>query len=756
MNNSTNLKTWLVISIFLLGLVSNALGDIIYVDANTPDNNDGSNWGKAYKYLQDALAVAVANDEIWVADGTYKPDENTANPSGTKDRTEMFQLINGVEIYGGFPSGGMWQDRDPNEYETILSGDLNGDDVGFTNNAENSYHVVTGSGTDATAILDGFTITAGNANSSTYPDDRGAGMLNYDCNTSIVTCNFYANSSLNYGGGTYNCGSSPRLADCNFSSNSATLGGALFNWSSEPNVVNCSFNTNSARGGAVYNCEYSYPIFSYCMFNNNSGDYAGAVFSQDSNSSFLYCDFNNNSASKSAGAIYNVRSSTFLKSCWFKYNNATDAGGAIYNWDNSSPNLTDCFFIENRCDKLLSSDAGAIKNSQNSNPSISKCTFYQNSCGRYGGAIYNYNNSNPILQNCTFEDNTAYNGGGIANWDSSPTISNCCFIDNEASSLGGGLFNTEFSNPVLKYCTFAYNYAATNGGGLENWYDCASTVTNCIFYRNAAGGGAGMHNQRSNTVVTNCIFNGNIGSSFPNSQGAGMSNVISSQTVLVNCTFAANIILFGSTAGIRNDSDCTLQLTNCILWANKDQSGDGQSAQLEGGTIDINYSHVQNWNETLGGVGNSGANPIFKREPNDGGDGWTNNPDTPDVDEGANDDYGDLHLDTGSLCIDAGDNSEPNLGATDLDGRPRIIDGDCNDTDIVDTGAYEFAWLYIGDFAGGCDVDFVDFSILALTWLFDEQEAGYDPNCDISLPADGYIDWRDLDVFTDNWLAGKK
>ena len=68
-------------------------------------------------------------------------------------------------------------------------------------------------------------------------------------------------------------------------------------------------------------------------------------------------------------------------------------------------------------------------------------------------------------------------------------------------------------------------------------------------------------------------------------------------------------------------------------------------------------------------------------------------------------------------------------------------------------GAYEFSWVAIGDFAGGCDVDLKDFAAFALTWLLEEQEVGYDPNCDISFPADGIIDEKDLKIFTDNWLA---
>lgn len=61
---------------------------------------------------------------------------------------------------------------------TILSGDLNGNDgPNFTNNAENCYYVLTGSGTDETDILDGFTITGGNSN-TLRPYHAGGGIYN--------------------------------------------------------------------------------------------------------------------------------------------------------------------------------------------------------------------------------------------------------------------------------------------------------------------------------------------------------------------------------------------------------------------------------------------------------------------------------------------------------------------------------------------------------------------------------------------------
>ena len=82
------------------------------------------------------------------------------------DRQATFQLKNGVVLRGGYAGSGEPDPdvRDIDRYQSILSGDLNGDDgPDFSNYTENSYHVVTGSGTNATAVLDGLTLAAGNA-----------------------------------------------------------------------------------------------------------------------------------------------------------------------------------------------------------------------------------------------------------------------------------------------------------------------------------------------------------------------------------------------------------------------------------------------------------------------------------------------------------------------------------------------------------------------------------------------------------------
>lgn len=335
MGKRANLKTWLVISALFVMMCTPAIasGATIYVDATM--SGDGSSWADAFKYLQDALSVAVSGDEIRVAEGIYIPDRSLANPKGSGARAAAFYLKTGVGIYGGFPSGGgVWDDRDPNAYETILSGDLDGDDIGFTDNAENSYHVVRASGTDATAVLDGFIITAGNADGSGLDGD-GGGMYSYQSSPMVTHCTFTANFTKKRGGAIANKQSNLTVANCMFTGNSAdNAGGGIFNQNSDPTIINCTFIDNSAGifGGGIHNCSASNETVINCTFSGNSaGDYGGGISNDSSSSVVTNCILWGNTASN--GSQLSLQSGSSLS---VSYSDLQDSLPAIYNGGSNS------------------------------------------------------------------------------------------------------------------------------------------------------------------------------------------------------------------------------------------------------------------------------------------------------------------------------------------------------------------------------------------------------------------------------------
>lgn len=290
MTRRSNQQIWVVISIVLMACVSPATAKVIYVDANAPGpTHNGSSWANAYKYLQDALADANSATkpvEIRVAKGTYKPDQSSTDPNGTGDQTATFQLINSVTIKGGYAG---FDEPDPNAldieaYESILSGDLAGNDgPDFANNGENSYHVVTGSGTDETAVLNGLTVSSG----------VDSGMYNEGGSPTLLNCTFSKNSALNYSGGMYNANSSsPTLTNCTFIWNWGHVGGGMCNQNSNPTLNKCKFisNTTPHFGGGMSNWYNSNPTLTNCTFSANQ-DWieGGAIYNSNSSPTLTNC-----------------------------------------------------------------------------------------------------------------------------------------------------------------------------------------------------------------------------------------------------------------------------------------------------------------------------------------------------------------------------------------------------------------------------------------------------------------------------------
>lgn len=351
---TSDIRNLFVLPVLLFAFVPIAAGKTTYVDANAPGANNGTSWENAYNFLQDALADANSSEkpvEIRVAQGIYKPDQGAGVTPG--DREATFQLKNGVVIKGGYAGYG---EADPNIrdiglYETILSGDIGipGD------NSDNSYNVVTGSGTDETAILDGLIITGGNANGPwpEYKTLRGGGMYNYSGSPTLTNCTLWGNSAL-VGGGIYNKWSNPILINCTFSNNSTTAysGGGIYNTFSNPTLIGCIFHGNVARGGGGMFNSSSSPTLTRCAFIGNSVEYNGGGMANGGDEDECYpiltnCIFSGNCAEKDGGGIRNWWGDLTLINCTFTGNSAEGYGGGVDNHDNGRSTIINCTFAMN-------------------------------------------------------------------------------------------------------------------------------------------------------------------------------------------------------------------------------------------------------------------------------------------------------------------------------------------------------------------------------------------------------------------------
>jgi len=472
-------------------------GKVIYVDTDATGANDGTSWENAYFYLQDALMFAVGGDEIRVAQGVYKPDDFVLSDRPSRGREETFQLVNGVTLKGGYAGAGT---PDPNSrnidlYKTILSGDLNGNDVEISNpedllneltRAENSYHVITTGETNDTPTLDGLIVSAGNANdaqSAAY----GAGMDSYGGYPTMINCVFKANSAL-YGGGAVSCIGESMLTNCSFIGNWAQFGGAIY-WPRKATLSNCTFSGNSASGsgGAIYNPGSGMDLFG-CIFTANYAKNGGGMSNLNVitfPTTLTNCTFTGNWAHADegggggGGGMHNHGSSPTLVRCTFTRNSAEGScsfGGAIANIFQSSPILTNCTFSENSAP-----GGGAIWSGYDSAPTITGCTFRGNSAD-VGGVISNFENGNPKFNDCTLINNFARWSAGMDNVRSNPTLDNCIFIANISSGGGCGGIDTYFGSPTITNCTFFENSGSYDCGGIYCYESPGTTITNCILW----------------------------------------------------------------------------------------------------------------------------------------------------------------------------------------------------------------------------------------------------------------------------------
>jgi len=587
------LAVLVLMAVLILVSTQFARKKVIYVDDDAAGANDGTSWFNAYVYLQDALADASNSwmpVEISVAQGLYTPDQGAGQTPG--DREAAFRLASLISLRGGFAGlrGADPNARDVDAYETILSGDLAGNDgpaklkefvacfrgdhvplktggegfdfdsdndvdsldlIAFSqanNRSDNSYHVVTGSGTKETAVLDGFTICGGNA-SNPSPGNPSE-----------------SDESLMHSGGMYNYQGSPTVVNCVFTDNSGRSGGGMSNDRSNPMLADCTFRGNCAwDGGGIVNLNKSSPTLMNCTFEGNSGGYGAGIGNQEG-------------------------SSPILTDCSF-IGNSGRSGGGMCNGNDSNPTLVDCVFSNN-----WAGWGGGGMSNRGSNPTLTDCKFRGNSTEKFGGAMINSEQSSPALTGCMFSQNTSiHHGGGMYNWDSAAIFKNCTFNSNLAGAFGGGIANDD-SSPTLTRCVFSKNSTRGVGGAVCSWDNGNSIISNCIFTANLASRGGAIFSASLSGPATDVLT-----------------------LTLTNCTLCGNRARDGG--AVLNGHCSRGELVNCILWGNTADRSGPQVCLDRTGSLTVKYSNLQGGRAGIGirltsrvpvwGQGNINVDPLF-------------------------------------------------------------------------------------------------------------------------------------------------
>lgn len=630
----------------LAALSLRASAQTIYVNSAATGAVSGLAWADAFKLLQPALDAASPGDEIWVAAGTYVPTTDYGLVAGTgqvQARLKHFRLKNGVGLYGGF--AGIETSRDQRDWKTnvtILSGDLNGN--GF--DANDSYHVFyhpSGTALDPNAILDGFTVTGGNANGPS-PFDSGACMHNYGCSPTIANCTFTGHAVM-AGGGIYSLGGFSAISDCLFTGNVTAAypggGAALYTRSSlvypgHPVVSRCTFTANVATGGcgSAVSCggQTGSLTIRQCIFTDNR--LSGA-------------DYN-----AGGGAIAFYGQAMDIDRCTFANNAVVSdkSGGAIWAFDYiSSLSVTGCTFVGN-----TAPGAGAIYAHawlSTTSTSIVGCTFRENHGDSGGGGAIYLDTTRATVADCNFIRNIARSGGAVWTSSSPLSLSRCRFVGNVAGGSGGGLYSNS-PDTTVRDTLFAGNIARNGGGIYSNAADLSVTQSALVDNRVYIGTGSTASYGRGGGI---------------NASGAGAK--ITNSLLWNNKAYLGDAVYCGTSTAIANS----------ILWNDSSVS----VCPVFGGAA-VTCSDIRGG---MVGAGNIDSDPLLFRPPSAGPDGaWVTD----------DDDYGDLRLRPGSPCIDSGDNFVvPSDVTADMAGNPRFADDpDVSDTGpgtspIVDMGVYE-------------------------------------------------------------------
>ena len=514
----------------------------ILVSATAPNGGNGYTWATAMNNLQAAIDLAKPGDEIWVAKGTYKPTSmsslSTLLGNGNDPKGRSFMLKGGVAIYGGFAGTEISRDqRDFESNETILSGDFLGNDDWSWNTEtpnqgaqatfhDNAYSVVVADRLNSAAILDGLTVTGGNANAfSTRVLTPGT----------IDMLPLTRDTSFNVAGGVLIYSSDLVVRNCYIRRNLAlSRGGGLFAFAGSvvvrniTNQANVSLNGKSSARVDVSTTRFEENIVPDYSFTKVFWSAGGAVSLADNvRATFRDVEFLSNSA-PNGGAIGIGRSTSSPTSATplaVLYRTLFYGNTAICS---PAPALESFDF--SGWDYLEDGDGGAI-NVSTGNIDLAACGFISNAAVNANG--YKNNNSD--------QTTTGGGGGAIRIAESGKVRVATSLFTGNVTSAGGTISVANFpgstgSSLEIYFSTVYGNYAYYTAG-VDN-YRASAIGRGNIFYENRSafleaqggtyydfanvdGSSASSVSASLFTLLGTLNFNGSTGNFSGNSEGTG-------------------------------------------------------------------------------------------------------------------------------------------------------------------------------------------------------------------------------------------
>lgn len=303
-----------------------------------------------YGSLQDALSD-LSSPEIRVAEGTYFATAGT-------DETVSFVLPDGVQILGGWSPD--FATRDPDIYETILSGDIDGDGTP----TGNTFQILrVDAPVSSLTLVEGVTVEGGNAGDVDGNQNGGGGLI-VNAGTPVFRDITFRNNAATLGGGAVLCdASAPTFEDVAFEQNGggALVAGALLAVDCAVNVTGSSFSGNTAQSGAaVYSLSGQVTLSGVTFTQNAATVGGGAIYNDSGTVTVTGGVFDRNTAAGflGGGAIYDVGGTGRIGNAVFAGNEtSTGPGGAVAVGSAGAYDMYNAAFTGNAAS---SADGGAV------------------------------------------------------------------------------------------------------------------------------------------------------------------------------------------------------------------------------------------------------------------------------------------------------------------------------------------------------------------------------------------------------------